>query len=396
MAYKQLSSSLWRAGLRIKATALLLLLAAIVLAAPAQAFTQESSTSHLPSLLPVGTVISSSAATLPTDLQALATGKYVKYISTDQTGNKIVVSGLIITPLSQPLLGKTVAWAHGTTGWGDQCAPSTNLNVFWPEAVEAIKSYLQQGWTVAASDYPGLGTAGAHPYLMGESEARSVINSVRAARNLNLRLGSQYVVSGHSQGAQAALFAGEIADTYDGLLNLKGVVAMAPPSNFDIIGPAIVGTPGQGLLVGALLGLEAVDPSVNIDTILAQPAKDRLPIFDTGCYYDVVGVYAQLTADDLLIGGELPQIIVDKLAQNGNPAQQASSAPILMTQGSADMVVPTELTQLLQSQVCAHGTRSFLQIVEGGDHEDAVAQTITQVRDYIAARFTSLSAPTNC
>jgi hypothetical protein len=35
-----------------------------------------------------------------------------------------------------------------------------------------------------ATDYPGLGTPGVHAYLMGESEGRAVLDSVRAARNL--------------------------------------------------------------------------------------------------------------------------------------------------------------------------------------------------------------------
>ena len=41
---------------------------------------------------------------------------------------------------------------------------------------------MEQGYAIAATDYPGLGTPGPHPYLVGVSEARAVINSVRAAR----------------------------------------------------------------------------------------------------------------------------------------------------------------------------------------------------------------------
>ena len=39
-------------------------------------------------------------------------------------------------------------------------------------------------YIVVATDYPGLGTEGIHPYLIGESEARSVLDSVRAAREM--------------------------------------------------------------------------------------------------------------------------------------------------------------------------------------------------------------------
>ena len=37
------------------------------------------------------------------------------------------------------------------------------------------------GWVGVTSDYVGLGTAGPHPYLVGPSEARNVLDSLRAA-----------------------------------------------------------------------------------------------------------------------------------------------------------------------------------------------------------------------
>jgi pimeloyl-ACP methyl ester carboxylesterase len=368
---------------------------ALTCALPA-AQASATSTKKLPLSSPAGTVTEKAAMALPATLQPLATGKRIKYVSTDQQGQKIIVSGMIITPKVQPSNPKTVAWAHGTTGLGDQCAPSTNPAAFWPEAVSAITSYIQQGWTVAATDYPGLGTPGVHPYLVGESEARSVIDSVRAARNLNSNLTNKWIASGHSQGGQAALFASEIADTYGGGLQLKGVVAMAPASNFDLIAPGIIGTPGQGLLVGGLLGLAAVDASVDPQALLAQPAKDLLGVFQTGCYYEILEAFAPLTATELLVGGTLPQAVVDKLAQQGNPAQQSGTVPALLTQGTADATVPADLTYLLQSQLCAYSEPAYLHIVDGADHEGAVFQTIGLVSDYIQARFAGLPAPSNC
>ena len=43
---------------------------------------------------------------------------------------------------------------------------------------------LAHGYVVVATDYEGLGTPGVHAYLVGLSEARAVLDSVRAARNL--------------------------------------------------------------------------------------------------------------------------------------------------------------------------------------------------------------------
>jgi len=278
----------------------------------------------------------------------------------------------------------------------DQCAPSSNLNYFYPEAVDAIGSYIQQGWVVTATDYQGLGTDGTHQYLIGNTEARSLIDSVRAARNLETTLSTNWVVAGHSQGGQAVLFAGEIADTYGNGLNLRGVVAFAPASNLDLLAQGILGTPGQGYLVMALTALASIDNSVHVNQILAQPALDRIAVLDTGCVDEILGAYADLTPAQMVVGGQVPQSIVSKLAHYGNPAQQPSSAPTLLVQGTADQTVPPDLTAYLESQMCTVHDTVSLQYAEGIDHDSLPSHTIDLVRQYIIDRFAGLPAPSDC
>src|SRR3954447_7609256 len=157
-----------------------------------------------------GSVLTATPATLPSELSSLATGKRISYATTAVNGASVNATGLVLTPKTGKT-GKTVVWGHGTTGLADQCAPSNNQAVFWPEARAAIAALLAKGWTVAAPDYPGLGTPAAHPYLIGASEARSMIDSVKAARELDPALSTQYAIDGHSQGGQGALFSGELA-----------------------------------------------------------------------------------------------------------------------------------------------------------------------------------------
>jgi len=333
---------------------------------------------------------------LPRELASIATAVRAVYVTSDVNGNKMYSSGMFITPNVHPAHANTVAWAHGTTGIADQCAPSGDLTFFWPEAVNATKSYLQQGMSVAATDYQGLGTDGAHEYLIGNTEARSVIDSVRAARNLDANLTSSWVVAGHSQGGQAALFTGEIADSYGHGLNLKGVVAFAPASNEDILAPAIIGTAGQGYLVLALLGLAAADPTVDVSSILAQPAKDLLPVTQAGCFSEILHAYSNVSPTDLVVGGVLPDGIVAKLAHYGNPAQEPSSVPILLVQGTADHTVPPAITGILQSEECAYATPSFLQYINGATHDDVPSRSIDLVSAYISDRFAGVPAPSNC
>ena len=82
---------------------------------------------------------------------------------------------------------------------------------------------LDQGWEVTASDYQGEGTPGLLPYLVGVSAARNTIDIVRAARHLPAAHASDnYVVWGHSEGGQTAMFALHIGASYAPELHLEG------------------------------------------------------------------------------------------------------------------------------------------------------------------------------
>jgi alpha-beta hydrolase superfamily lysophospholipase len=334
-----------------------------------------------------GTVLTSTTATLPPELTPLATAKRIQYVSTDINGSIIPATGLIITPKTGKK-NKVVAWSHGTTGLADKCAPSTNQNVFWPEARTAVAALLNRGWTVAAPDYPGLGTAQSHPYLVGASEARSIIDSVKAARNLDSALSTQYVIDGHSQGGQGALFASQIAPAYDGNLVLKGTATIAPVSNVDVLAPLIPGTPGQGYIVMGLYGLSAVDSTFNPNTVLATQAKTKTAVLTTGCLEEILAAYQNLTATQLLVGGALPAAVITKLAHYDNPAQTTPTAPILIVQGSDDDAVPQFITHdYLLPELAAYSQPVQYVELAGATHDSAVILSADAVATWIAARF---------
>ena len=132
------------------------------------------------------------------------------------------MSGAIfIPPGKAPAGGRDViAWAHPTSGVVEKCAPSLmpdTAGMIW-----GLQSMLAKGYVVVATDYPGLGTPGIHPYLIGESEGRAVLDSVRAARAMpQSGASNRFVVWGHSQGGHAALYTGELAKSYAPELELR-------------------------------------------------------------------------------------------------------------------------------------------------------------------------------
>jgi pimeloyl-ACP methyl ester carboxylesterase len=169
---------------------------------------------------------------------------------------------------------------------------------------------------------------------------------------------------------------------------LRGVAAIAPVSNVDMLAPIIPGTPGQGYLVMALYGLNAVVPTFIPASVLATPAKLRTPVLQTGCLNEILAAYASLTANQLLINGALPQSVVNTLSHYDNPAQSAPSAPILIVQGTDDEAVPFDITAgPLLDELHAYNQPVEFVPVNGATHDGAVFATVGLVADWIAARF---------
>ena len=93
---------------------------------------------------------------------------------------------------------------------------------------------VSQGLTVVIPDYQGLGTPGDHPYLVGQSEGRNLLDGIRAAGRLEgtgSTPESNAVVWGHSQGGGAAAFTAELQPTYAPEIPLVGAIAGAPPAD---------------------------------------------------------------------------------------------------------------------------------------------------------------------
>ncbi len=91
-----------------------------------------------------------------------------------------------------------MAIARGTQGIYPYCGTSQ-----LPDALthlDLLQTMIDQGFVVTVTDYPGIGTPGISPYLVGKVEGQTVLDSVRAARNLVPDAGADFAIIGASQG----------------------------------------------------------------------------------------------------------------------------------------------------------------------------------------------------
>ena len=214
----------------------------------------------------------------------------VMYHSRSVRGRDVPVTGFMVVPSTPPPNNgyPVVSWAHGFTGIADICTPSARLDnpaavsqQGWGDtlSVADTNQMLDRGYLVARTDYEGLGTPGRSPYLVGDSEARGVIDIVRAARNMpQVHAGDRYVVVGHSSGGEGALFAPHIGDSWAPELHLLGSVAEAPPSQLENLATAL-GSNGNFEVLAAGAGFNAAygDQRAPLDAALTREAYRFLP-----------------------------------------------------------------------------------------------------------------------
>ena len=185
------------------------------------------------------------ASTAATGLQALTgTAKCdvrvvaLNYRTIGVQGEPTNASGAMLVPAgacasaSHPL----VAYAKGT----DVQKPRTLANPSDSETFLLAAMYASQGYAVVATDYLGFAKSNYsfHPYLHADSEATSVIDSIRAARRAATEMGSslsgKVMVTGYSQGGHSSMAAHRaIERDHAGEINLVAGAHLAGPYNLS-------------------------------------------------------------------------------------------------------------------------------------------------------------------
>jgi acetyl esterase/lipase len=328
----------------------------------------------------------------------------VLYRSESISGSPIAVSGVVMGPAGSDAgadLRPVLSWAHGTTGLADRCAPSREFGGEGSQSLLA-SAVVTLGYTFVATDYEGLGTPGVHPYLVGQSEGRGVLDIVRAAAQLagaGVSLESPVAIFGHSQGGHAALMAGELAATYAPELDVVGTVAVAPPGDIALIergsssaGPFLTG--GFSLMIDA--GFAAAYPDLPVDALIGGDGIDALDV--------LARIADTCTTEAFELGAELPGIQRDgssnaqwlEVYEANSPGNVAPSAPVLITHGSADDVVPPVLSELIEADYCALGVPVQRTLYDGADHSSVMIVGLLTVQSWLADRLAGEPAPTSC
>jgi len=228
------------------------------------------------------------------------------------------------------------------------------------------------------------------------SAARNTIDIVRAARNLPAAHASDnYVVWGHSEGGQTAAFTDQIGPTYAPELHMKGVVAGAPPSQFQFIYDFLKTSPFRYYLIMAAGGLNVAygDTAAPLDQTLTPAGVALIPKLDTGC--DVNKILGTLDITKLSKGDPFKNPLWKKILEENDPEffTAPSTVPLLIIQGGSDEQIPVASTQLLAQHLCGLHQDLERWIYPGQSHAGVIIPSAPDMTHWIADRFADGANP---
>lgn len=308
----------------------------------------------------------------------------ILFTTTHPDGSPAISSGTIVVPQKRganplPLLSVS----HGTTGVAAKCAPSLSATPFADGAGTALEEIVtKHGWAAVTADYIGLGTAGTHPYLIGDAEARNVLDASRAAQQFGEASGTgidvttRTVVWGHSQGGQGALWTGQIARDYAPELEVEGIAAFAPAA--DLYGLANAdknSAPGKTVSAYIAATWNTIYPELELRRHLTPGSAGGVRKIQNLCFNgsDVLSA--------ILYGTQVPnQIFPDRLLEGdfGEKLKEQEPkgpfpSPVLVAQGLADPLVKPNMQHDWVEGRCNAGEQIDYRTYPGLDHNSLVA-----------------------
>ncbi len=323
----------------------------------------------------------------------------ILYSSTDGIDGKTptVVSGMVFIPGGTPPAGgwPLIAWAHGTTGIADICAPSWAAMSY--RDMEYLTTWLRQGYAIVATDYQGLGTPGPHPYLAVRPEAYSVLDSIRAVQSRLPELAKRVVIVGQSQGAGAAFATAGLAPDYAPDLDIRGTVATGIP----FITPAVLHPPPAEVRLAEIghpqptfaynlyiaLLMEQHDPGLTTSQLVTKAAAPLLDLARTSC---VTRLFSDVSAARMNRAEGLAstyasafELILPELEYTTFKLRQ----PVFIGTGTEDHDVPPKGQLALVEKACAAGSTVEAHLYAGLNHGQTVNASLKDSLPFVRKVF---------
>jgi pimeloyl-ACP methyl ester carboxylesterase len=278
-----------------------------------------------------------------------------------------------------------LVYAAGTTGLSDDCTPldEQERQRNWGNYQGHSLAYAAQGYVVVLSDWLGLDDPErSHPYFVSETQAHVVLDAARAAYDLFdgawLEGGDEQTndtpllaspskavfLMGYSSGGHAIFAAKDYAIRYAPDLVIKGIIGHGPTTNVEtLLREDAVFSPYIVYAYREFYGKDVIDPA---DVFAPRWVETFEADVMSKCVDDIFEYYSRsartMYSDrfrNILFGGSLPEefpLFAEKLTENYAGVSGGAHIPVLILQGTGDMVVTPSSQKKFVRELCAMGT----------------------------------------
>ncbi len=316
----------------------------------------------------------------------------IPYETTDEEGNTVQVSGLMVVPTADGLsdaqaaqfqyikenLGfSVVSDSHGTIFANSEAPTVVAQSTSMPDGAPVIFSSLGAFVTLQA-DYIGYGDSLGHyhPFVLKNSLANATVDFIKAAEAFaaanDIPLNGQLFVTGYSEGGYAAMAAMQ-------KLEAEGKpVSMAAP----MAGPYIMDGMAAGVLQSNALGVPSFMAFVgyaytkaydqNISEVINEPYASKLPtLFDGSKTREEIdpelttvtkgddGLFTESFATSFFTGNWFTVA-----AAENNVHEWAPTTPMYLLHCEGDDVIPIDISYGAQQTMAAYGASVAVMPVE--------------------------------
>jgi pimeloyl-ACP methyl ester carboxylesterase len=223
---------------------------------------------------------------------------------------------------------------------------------------------------------------------------------VRAARQLpTAQAGSDYIVWGHSEGGQAALFAWNMAGTYGARegIRMVGAVSVAPPSHLQDVYDHLSGSSNRVYDYMMLAGFNGAYGSraAPLDAVLTSKGTALLSKLRTACLAPVTAAVNAQPYTQLVKKSPFAVPAWRQLFSKNDPATFATAnyVPLLIVHGAADEVIPASTSAQLAGHLCTLAANLERWVYPDQNHGGVLFASAVDMGHWMENRFQNSSDP---
>ena len=309
--------------------------------------------------------------TEPLPVRSAVHSYVLRFETSDENGDPATALAHLFVPADPIDAGTLLAFAPGSTGLVDACAPSRpyvegrgGLDSYGAYAL----AYAGQGVPTVMPNYLGFfDPERRQPYFVADAEAHVLLDALRAAATVLADLDAALVphasfVAGFSQGGHAVFAAADRAAGYAPDVPLTGLLGFGASGEVDVVMRTFPYVAPWILVAYADVYDGAIEPAALLQEPYARRLMgdiERLCILEVQAQYPgnpaalfVPELAAALRQDTL--ADAFPML--DRLIRANQTGQQDHGLPVIMLQGVDDPIAPLADQNRFVSRLCELGS----------------------------------------